>query len=140
MLRVADRDGWVELNSDTAAAGHERIFAVGDASVIADKLAASAGPAEDPDRQARGQQIALSRPDTETFSYFDKGTKCHHRSRGRGAGDAVRAEARCARLAGWTRCTSCSARRLEPGSIDQLGSRCEWSRRSQRSPAMRMEP
>jgi NADH:ubiquinone reductase (H+-translocating) len=80
------RAGRVEVNSDTSVVGHERIFAVGDASVIVDKpLPQLAQPAIQTGKHAAKQITRLYRGlDTETFSYFDKGTMATI-----GRGDAV---------------------------------------------------
>jgi NADH dehydrogenase len=80
------RAGRIEVNSDTSVVGHERIFAVGDASVIVDNpLPQLAQPAIQTGKHAAKQIARLYRGlDTEKFSYFDKGTMATI-----GRGDAV---------------------------------------------------
>jgi NADH dehydrogenase len=80
------RAGRIEVNSDTSVVGHERIFAVGDASVIVDKpLPQLAQPAIQTGKHAAKQIARLYRGlDTEAFNYFDKGTMATI-----GRGDAV---------------------------------------------------
>jgi len=80
------RAGRIEVNGDTRVVGFEKIFAIGDASVIVDNpLPQLAQPALQMGKHA-GRQIArLHRGlDTETFSYYDKGTMATI-----GRGDAV---------------------------------------------------
>jgi NADH dehydrogenase len=80
------RAGRIEVNSDTSVVGHENIFAVGDACVIVDNpLPQLAQPAIQTGKHAAKQIARLYRGlDTETFSYFDKGTMATI-----GRGDAV---------------------------------------------------
>ncbi len=80
------RAGRIEVNGDTRVVGFEKIFAIGDSSVIVDNpLPQLAQPALQMGKHA-GRQIArLHRGlDTETFSYYDKGTMATI-----GRGDAV---------------------------------------------------
>jgi NADH dehydrogenase len=80
------RAGRIEVDPDTSVVGHEKIFAVGDASVIVeDPLPQLAQPAIQTGKHAAKQIARLYRGlDTETFSYFDKGTMATI-----GRGDAV---------------------------------------------------
>jgi NADH:ubiquinone reductase (H+-translocating) len=80
------RAGRIEVNPDTSVVGEERIFAVGDASVIVENpLPQLAQPAIQTGKHAAKQIARLYRGlDTETFSYFDKGTMATI-----GRGDAV---------------------------------------------------
>jgi NADH dehydrogenase len=80
------RAGRIEVNGDTRVIGEERIFAIGDASVIVDKpLPQLAQPALQMGRFAARQIARLHRGlDTETFKYHDKGTMATI-----GRGDAV---------------------------------------------------
>ena len=80
------RAGRIEVNGDTRVVGFEKIFAIGDSSVIVDNpLPQLAQPALQTGKHA-GRQIArLHRGlETETFSYYDKGTMATI-----GRGDAV---------------------------------------------------
>jgi len=80
------RAGRIEVNGDTRVVGYEKIFAIGDSSVIVDNpLPQLAQPALQTGKHA-GRQIArLHRGlETETFSYYDKGTMATI-----GRGDAV---------------------------------------------------
>ena len=80
------RAGRIEVNGDTRVVGFENIFAIGDSSVIVDNpLPQLAQPALQTGKHA-GRQIArLHRGlETETFSYYDKGTMATI-----GRGDAV---------------------------------------------------
>jgi NADH dehydrogenase len=80
------RAGRIEVNDDTRVIGEERIFAVGDASVIVDNpLPQLAQPALQMGKFAARQVARLHRGlDTETFKYHDKGTMATI-----GRGDAV---------------------------------------------------
>jgi NADH:ubiquinone reductase (H+-translocating) len=80
------RAGRIEVNEDTRVIGEERIFAVGDASLIVDKpLPQLAQPALQMGKFAARQIARLHRGlDTETFKYRDKGTMATI-----GRGDAV---------------------------------------------------
>ena len=80
------RAGRIEVNGDTRVIGEERIFAIGDASVIVDKpLPQLAQPALQMGKFAARQIARLHRGlDTETFKYHDKGTMATI-----GRGDAV---------------------------------------------------
>jgi NADH dehydrogenase len=80
------RAGRIEVNGDTRVLGEERIFAIGDGSVIVDKpLPQLAQPALQMGKFAARQIARLHRGlDTETFKYKDKGTMATI-----GRGDAV---------------------------------------------------
>jgi NADH dehydrogenase len=80
------RGGRIEVNGDTRVVGEERIFAIGDASITVDSpLPQLAQPALQMGKFAAKQIARLYRGlDTETFSYFDKGTMATI-----GRGDAV---------------------------------------------------
>src|SRR6476661_7287142 len=80
------RGGRIEVNGDTRVVGEERIFAIGDASIIVDNpLPQLAQPALQMGKFAAKQIVRLYRGlETETFSYFDKGTMATI-----GRGDAV---------------------------------------------------
>jgi NADH dehydrogenase len=80
------RAGRIEVNGDTRVVGEERIFAIGDASVIVDNpLPQLAQPALQMGKFAAKQIARLYRGlETETFAYFDKGTMATI-----GRGDAV---------------------------------------------------
>ena len=80
------RAGRIEVNGDTRVIGEERIFAIGDGSVIVDKpLPQLAQPALQMGKFAARQIARLYRGlDTETFKYKDKGTMATI-----GRGDAV---------------------------------------------------
>jgi NADH:quinone reductase (non-electrogenic) len=80
------RAGRIEVNQDTRVVGEERIFAVGDASIIVDKpLPQLAQPALQMGKFAARQIARLHRGlGTETFHYVDKGTMATI-----GRGDAV---------------------------------------------------
>jgi NADH:ubiquinone reductase (H+-translocating) len=80
------RAGRIEVNGDTRVIGEERIFAIGDGSIIVDKpLPQLAQPALQMGRFAARQIARLYRGlDTETFKYKDKGTMATI-----GRGDAV---------------------------------------------------
>jgi NADH:ubiquinone reductase (H+-translocating) len=80
------RAGRIEVNPDTTVIGHERIFAVGDASIIVeDPLPQLAQPAIQMGKHAAKQITRLFRGlDTQNFSYYDKGTMATI-----GRGDAV---------------------------------------------------
>ena len=80
------RGGRIEVNEDTRVIGEERIFAIGDGSVIVNKpLPQLAQPALQMGKFAARQIARLHRGlDTETFHYHDKGTMATI-----GRGDAV---------------------------------------------------
>jgi len=80
------RAGRIEVNGDTRVIGEERIFAIGDASIIVDNpLPQLAQPGIQMGRFAARQIARLYRGlDTETFKYRDKGTMATI-----GRGDAV---------------------------------------------------
>ena len=80
------RAGRIEVNRDTTVVGQERIFAVGDASIIVDDpLPQLAQPAIQMGKHAAKQITRLYRGlETQPFSYFDKGTMATI-----GRGDAV---------------------------------------------------
>ncbi len=80
------RAGRIEVNGDTRVIGEERIFAIGDGSVIVDKpLPQLAQPALQMGKFAARQIARLHRGlNTETFKYHDKGTMATI-----GRGDAV---------------------------------------------------
>jgi NADH dehydrogenase len=80
------RAGRIEVNDDTRVIGEERIFAIGDGSVIVDHpLPQLAQPAVQMGRFAARQIARLHRGlNTETFKYHDKGTMATI-----GRGDAV---------------------------------------------------
>jgi NADH dehydrogenase len=80
------RAGRIEVNGDTRVVGEEKIFAIGDSSVIVDNpLPQLAQPAIQMGKHAAKQIARLYRGlETETFSYFDKGTMATI-----GRGDAV---------------------------------------------------
>jgi NADH dehydrogenase len=80
------RAGRIEVNEDTRVIGEERIFAVGDGSIIVDKpLPQLAQPALQMGKFAARQIARLHRGlETETFHYVDKGTMATI-----GRGDAV---------------------------------------------------
>jgi NADH dehydrogenase len=80
------RAGRIEVNPDTTVIGQERIFAVGDASIIVeDPLPQLAQPAIQMGKHAAKQIARLYRGlDTQKFSYYDKGTMATI-----GRGDAV---------------------------------------------------
>ena len=80
------RAGRIEINEDTRVIGEERIFAIGDGSVIVNKpLPQLAQPALQMGKFAARQIARLHRGlDTETFHYHDKGTMATI-----GRGDAV---------------------------------------------------
>jgi NADH:ubiquinone reductase (H+-translocating) len=80
------RAGRIEVGEDTRVIGEERIFAIGDASIIVDKpLPQLAQPALQMGKFAARQIARLHRGlDTETFHYHDKGTMATI-----GRGDAV---------------------------------------------------
>jgi NADH:ubiquinone reductase (H+-translocating) len=80
------RAGRIEVNGDTRVIGEERIFAIGDGSVIVDKpLPQLAQPALQMGKFAARQIARLYRGlDTETFKYKDRGTMATI-----GRGDAV---------------------------------------------------
>ena len=80
------RAGRIEVNGDTRVIGEERIFAIGDGSIIVDKpLPQLAQPALQMGKFAARQIARLYRGlDTETFKYKDKGTMATI-----GRGDAV---------------------------------------------------
>src|SRR5215217_6465407 len=80
------RAGRIEVNSDTRVMGEERIFAIGDASVIVDNPLPQLGqPAIQMGKFAARQIARLHRGlDTQDFSYHDKGIMATI-----GRGDAV---------------------------------------------------
>jgi NADH dehydrogenase len=80
------RAGRIEVNDDTRVIGEERIFAIGDGSIIAEHpLPQLAQPALQMGKFAARQIARLHRGlDTETFKYHDKGTMATI-----GRGDAV---------------------------------------------------
>jgi NADH:quinone reductase (non-electrogenic) len=80
------RAGRIEVNGDTRVIGEERIFAIGDASIIVDTpLPQLAQPGIQMGKFAARQIARLHRGlDTETFKYHDKGTMATI-----GRGDAV---------------------------------------------------
>ncbi len=80
------RAGRIEVNEDTRVIGEERIFAIGDGSIIVDNpLPQLAQPALQMGKFAARQIARLHRGlDTETFKYHDKGTMATI-----GRGDAV---------------------------------------------------
>jgi len=80
------RAGRIEVNPDTTVVGQERIFAVGDASIIVeDPLPQLAQPAIQMGKHAAKQITRLYRGlDTQKFAYHDKGTMATI-----GRGDAV---------------------------------------------------
>jgi NADH dehydrogenase len=80
------RAGRIEVNEDTRVIGEERIFAIGDASVIVNNpLPQLAQPGLQMGKFAARQIARLHRGlDTETFHYHDKGTMATI-----GRGDAV---------------------------------------------------
>jgi NADH dehydrogenase len=80
------RAGRIEVNRDTTVVGQERIFAVGDASIIVDDpMPQLAQPAIQMGKHAAKQITRLYRGlETQPFSYFDKGTMATI-----GRGDAV---------------------------------------------------
>jgi NADH:ubiquinone reductase (H+-translocating) len=80
------RAGRIEVGEDTRVIGEERIFAIGDASLIVDKpLPQLAQPALQMGKFAARQIARLHRGlETETFHYHDKGTMATI-----GRGDAV---------------------------------------------------
>jgi NADH dehydrogenase len=80
------RAGRIEVNGDTRVVGEEKIFAIGDSSVIVDNpLPQLAQPAIQMGKHSAKQIARLYRGlETETFSYFDKGTMATI-----GRGDAV---------------------------------------------------
>jgi NADH dehydrogenase len=80
------RAGRIEVNGDTRVVGYENIFAIGDSSIIVDNpLPQLAQPAIQEGKWAAKQISRLYRGlETETFSYFDKGTMATI-----GRGDAV---------------------------------------------------
>ena len=80
------RAGRIEVNGDTRVIGEERIFAIGDASIIVDNpLPQLAQPGIQMGKFAARQVARLYRGlDTETFKYHDKGTMATI-----GRGDAV---------------------------------------------------
>jgi NADH:quinone reductase (non-electrogenic) len=80
------RAGRIEVNGDTRVIGEERIFAIGDASIIVDDpLPQLAQPGIQMGKFAARQIARLHRGlDTETFKYHDKGTMATI-----GRGDAV---------------------------------------------------
>jgi NADH:quinone reductase (non-electrogenic) len=80
------RAGRIEVNGDTRVIGEERIFAIGDASIIVDNpLPQLAQPGIQMGKFAARQIARLYRGlDTETFKYHDKGTMATI-----GRGDAV---------------------------------------------------
>jgi NADH dehydrogenase len=80
------RAGRIEVGEDTRVIGEERIFAIGDASIIVDKpLPQLAQPALQMGKFAARQIARLHRGlETETFHYHDKGTMATI-----GRGDAV---------------------------------------------------
>jgi NADH dehydrogenase len=80
------RAGRIEVNEDTRVIGEERVFAVGDGSIITDHpLPQLAQPALQMGKFAARQIARLHRGlDTQTFKYHDKGTMATI-----GRGDAV---------------------------------------------------
>jgi NADH dehydrogenase len=80
------RAGRIEVNGDLRVVGEERIFAIGDSSLIVDNpLPQLAQPAIQMGKHSAKQIARLYRGlETETFSYFDKGTMATI-----GRGDAV---------------------------------------------------
>ena len=80
------RAGRIEVNDDTRVVGEERIFAIGDGSVIVNNPLPQLGqPAIQMGKFAAKQIARLHRGlDTQTFSYFDKGIMATI-----GRGDAV---------------------------------------------------
>jgi NADH dehydrogenase len=80
------RAGRIEVNTDTSVVGHDRIFAVGDASVIADEpLPQLAQPAIQMGKHAARQIARIYRGvETQKFTYHDKGIMATI-----GRGDAV---------------------------------------------------
>jgi NADH:ubiquinone reductase (H+-translocating) len=80
------RAGRIEVNPDTSVIGQDRIFAIGDASIIVeDPLPQLAQPAIQMGKHAAKQITRLYRGlDTQKFSYHDKGTMATI-----GRGDAV---------------------------------------------------
>jgi NADH:ubiquinone reductase (H+-translocating) len=80
------RAGRIEVNDDTRVVGEERIFAIGDASVIVNSPLPQLGqPAIQMGKFAAKQIARLHRGlETQTFSYFDKGIMATI-----GRGDAV---------------------------------------------------
>jgi len=79
------RSGRIEVNEDTRVIGEERIFAIGDGSIVVDNpLPQLAQPAVQMGKFAARQIARLHRGlETETFHYHDKGTMAI------GRGDAV---------------------------------------------------
>ena len=80
------RAGRIEVNDDTRVVGEERIFAIGDGSIIVNNPLPQLGqPAIQMGKFAAKQIARLHRGlETQTFSYFDKGTMATI-----GRGDAV---------------------------------------------------
>ena len=80
------RAGRIEVNDDTRVVGEERIFAIGDGSIIVNNPLPQLGqPAIQMGKFAAKQIARLHRGlDTQTFSYFDKGIMATI-----GRGDAV---------------------------------------------------
>lgn len=80
------RAGRIEVNGDTRVVGFEKVFAIGDSSVIVDNpLPQLAQPAIQTGKHAAQQIVRLHRGlETETFKYFNKGTMATI-----GRGDAV---------------------------------------------------
>ena len=80
------RAGRIEVNEDTRVVGEERIFAIGDGSIIVNNPLPQLGqPAIQMGKFAAKQIARLHRGlDTQTFSYFDKGIMATI-----GRGDAV---------------------------------------------------
>jgi len=80
------RAGRIEVNEDTRVIGEERIFAIGDGSIVVDNpLPQLAQPAVQMGKFAARQIARLHRGlETETFHYHDKGTMATI-----GRGDAV---------------------------------------------------
>jgi NADH:ubiquinone reductase (H+-translocating) len=80
------RAGRIEVNDDTRVVGEERIFAIGDGSIIVSNPQPQLGqPAIQMGKFAAKQIARLHRGlDTQTFSYFDKGIMATI-----GRGDAV---------------------------------------------------
>jgi NADH dehydrogenase len=80
------RAGRIEVNTDTTVVGHDRIFAIGDASIIVDEpLPQLAQPAIQMGKHAARQIARIYRGvETQKFTYHDKGIMATI-----GRGDAV---------------------------------------------------
>ena len=119
------RAGRIEINDDTRVVGEERIFAIGDGSVIVNNPLAAAGAAGDPDGQVccSTDRPAASWTGDRVLPLSRQGHHGDDRSGRCGAGDADRPQAQgCCGLDRVDRAAPVlPARRAQPGTdVDQL--------------------